>query len=538
MAKKGPMNGSTPPDRKNPPGTGVGGDGASIEGSHPVSMLTSNQETRAGMLRRIRGQLQRVVPPPREQVRRPVDTFMDPADALDEVIVRPDIAVEVAKWTRRRDIPLAILAWTAVVLLTLYLASYIGKTILLLVVAALLAYALAPLVGFLERVMPRLLSVLIVYLVVLTAIIVLLYFIVRTAVDQVSSLSKFVGTLLTAPSKGQLTPLEHTLGTFGIAPDQIDGARRQVVGQLTGFAGSIVPFLTGIADAVLNVLLVTILSIYLLIDGSRVSNGFKRAMPRSQRGRIRFLLNTLQKVVGGYIRGQLFLCALIGMLVGIGMQVIGVPYAILLGVFAFVLEFIPILGTLVSGAVCVLLALTKGPLVALIVLVYFIFVHIIEGDIVGPRVVGKAVGLHPVVSIVALIAGSELFGIWGALFASPVAGVLQSLLVALWTEWREAHPDQFQAAKQKATETVASTISDQSAKGDRTDAPDEGEETEPPARLLSIEPAPVSEPEPPAMQLSYEPDSLDEAEPPARLLSAEPAPADEDEAEPPAKLLS
>jgi len=463
---------------------------------------------------------------------------MEPADALEEAIVRPDIAIEVAKWTRRRDIPLAILAWTAVVLLTLYLASYIGKTILLLVVAALLAYALAPLVGFLERVMPRLFAVLIVYLVVLTAIIVLLYFIVRTAVDQVSSLSNFIGSILTPVHKGQLTPLEQTLGTFGISPTQIATVRDQVIKQLEGFAGSIVPLLTGIADAVLNVLLVTILSIYLLIDGSRASSGFKRAMPRSQRGRIRFLLNTLQKVVGGYIRGQLFLCALIGMLVGIGMQVIGVPYAILLGVFAFVLEFIPILGTLVSGAVCVLLALTKGPLVALIVLVYFIFVHIIEGDIVGPRIVGKAVGLHPVVSIVALIAGSELFGIWGALFASPVAGVLQSLLVALWTEWREAHPDQFQAAKQKATETVAGTIADKPVKGDRTDAPGEGEETEPPARLLSIEPAPVSEAEPPAMQLSYESDSADEAEPPARLLSTEPVPGDEDEAEPPAKLLS
>ncbi|MBA2283918.1 MAG: hypothetical protein H0W02_00395, partial [Ktedonobacteraceae bacterium] len=115
--------------------------------------------------------------------------------------------------------------------------------------------------------------------------------------------------------------------------------------------------------------------------------------------------------------------------------------------------------------------------------------------------------------------GSELFGIWGALFASPVAGVLQSLLVALWTEWREAHPEQFRSAKQKATETVASTISDQSVKGDRTDEPDPLEESEPPAKLLSLEPVPVREPEPPAKQLSYEPDSLDKPEPPAKLLS-------------------
>jgi len=108
----------------------------------------------------------------------------------------------------------------------------------------------------------------------------------------------------------------------------------------------------------------------------------------------------------------------------------------------------------------VLLALTKGWLLAIIVLVYFVVVHVIEGDVVGPRIVGKAIGLHPVVSLAALIAGGELFGIWGALFASPVAGVLQALLVAIWSEWRETHPHEFQAMKDKATEQVEKNVAD------------------------------------------------------------------------------
>ena len=136
-----------------------------------------------------------------------------------------------------------------------------------------------------------------------------------------------------------------------------------------------------------------------------------------------------------------------------------VPFALLLGVLAFVLEFIPVLGTLVSGAICVLLALTKGWIFAVIVLAYFVIVHVIEGDVVGPRIVGKAIGLHPVVSLAALIAGAELFGIVGALFASPVAGVLQALLVAIWMQWRSAHPRDFQSAQggiaEKAEEIVA-----------------------------------------------------------------------------------
>jgi predicted PurR-regulated permease PerM len=90
-----------------------------------------------------------------------------------------------------------------------------------------------------------------------------------------------------------------------------------------------------------------------------------------------------------------------------------------------------------------LLALTKGWILAVIVLVYFIIVHIIEGDIVGPRVVGRSVGLHPIVALAALIAGGELFGIWGALFASPIAGVLQAFLIAVWIEWKERHRREF-----------------------------------------------------------------------------------------------
>lgn len=142
------------------------------------------------------------------------------------------------------------------------------------------------------------------------------------------------------------------------------------------------------------------------------------------------------------------------------MSVIGVPFALLLGVLSFVFEFIPVLGTLVSGAICVLLALTKGWVFALIVLAYFIIVHVIEGDVVGPRIIGKTIGLHPVVSLAALIAGAELFGIAGALLASPVAGVLQALLIAIWTQWRAAHPKEFRQGKAAAMEMAEKIVAE------------------------------------------------------------------------------
>lgn len=381
-------------------------------------------------------------------------------ELLDEPLPPADLQAEVAKWTRRRDIPLAILAWAAVVIVAFTLASYLVQTILLLVIAALLAYAFAPLVTLFARVMPRVVAILLVYLVVFTSMGFLLYLVIQSALEQIQALTRALQTLVTSPSPGQLTPLEQVLAPLGISSSQINSAQQQLLTQMEGLAGSIVPLLTGVASAALDVLLVIILSIYLLVDGSKIVDWFRYGLPRSQRGRVHYSLTTMQRIVGGYIRGQLIMSTLIGVLVGVGMLIIGVPYALLLGVLAFLLEFIPTLGTLTSGAICVLVALSRGWVVALIVLAYFIVVHIFEGDVVGPRIVGKAVGLHPIVSMIALVAGSELFGVWGALFASPVAGILQAIIVTIWTEWRSAHPEAFQSAKQHVATAITNNTAD------------------------------------------------------------------------------
>jgi predicted PurR-regulated permease PerM len=134
------------------------------------------------------------------------------------------------------------------------------------------------------------------------------------------------------------------------------------------------------------------------------------------------------------------MATLVGVLVGGGMLVLQVPYAILLGVLAFFMEFIPIVGVIISGAVCVVIALFQGWILALIVLGYFALVHIIEGDVVGPRVMGKAVGIHPATALIGLVAGTELFGLWGALFAAPLAGLLQAIGTAIWREVRGKNP--------------------------------------------------------------------------------------------------
>ncbi len=361
------------------------------------------------------------------------------------------------KWIRRVGIPLAILAWIGLVAVILWAASHVIRSLILLAIAALLAVALAPAVKLATRVMPRILAILVVYLVVLTSLGIIIYFIFRTAIQQVGELKGEVSFLLKPGAGGPPTPLEVTLNSFGIDQSQIQEARQLIVSHLANLANDVIPLLRSIFNFVLDFIVVAMLSIYFLIDGSRLMRWLRNNMPLQQRSL--FLLDTLEHVVGGYIRGQFTLSFLIGLLVGLGMGILQVPHPVLLGVLAFFLAFVPVLGTFISAAACVLLALTQNQgwvmnlthqswVLAIIVLVYFVAVHAIESHIVGPRIVGHSVGLHPIIAISALIAGVELFGILGALFVAPVVGVLQAVIISLWREWRANHPEMFPAKKE------------------------------------------------------------------------------------------
>ncbi len=154
--------------------------------------------------------------------------------------------------------------------------------------------------------------------------------------------------------------------------------------------------------------------------------------------------------LGGFIRGQVLLATIMAVIVGIGAFIIGVPYVFLLALIVFICEFIPQIGAYISGAIGVLFALTHGWQVALI---YLIFVTVmqagLDGQVLAPRILGHAVGLHPILSVFALLVGASLFGLLGALFACPAAAILQTFVRAFWDTWRERHPDQFPAEEQE-----------------------------------------------------------------------------------------
>ena len=357
----------------------------------------------------------------------------------------PERAPDERVWMRRLFIPLTVLAWVAVLGVVFWLAGLVAQTVIQIALAVLIAYALTPLVNRLSRWTPRWLAIVIAYVIFGGALVLLVYIIAGSVTSEVTNL---ISTIHRATKPGATNnSLRAFLSRFGVPASALDNLNQRITSSLPGLASQAVPIVSGVANVLVGLVVTLVLSIYFLAGGPRIGQWLRTETPLGQRHRITFFLDTVNRVVGGYIRGQVTLAALIGVLVGFGMYFLfHLPFAVLLGILAFVLEFIPFLGVIVSGVACVLVALTQGVLLAVLVLGYFVVVHVIEGDVVGPRIVGKAVGIHPAVSLIALIAGAELFGLWGALFAAPVAGLVQSLIETFWTEYRGTHLDQFPTA--------------------------------------------------------------------------------------------
>jgi predicted PurR-regulated permease PerM len=346
-------------------------------------------------------------------------------------------------------VPLVVLAWLAVLLVGAWLLSHVTHALLVLVLSTVVAFALSPVVDLLQRWLPRAVAIAIAYVFGFSLLLGLLSVVVVSAATETNNLVHNL-PMYAARAQELLPQMVNLLGRFGITQSDVNQAQGRLIEYLQGIgsqaASDAVGFVQAVLGAIVDTVLVLILSIYLVANGPRMVTWLREQAPRSQVRRANLMIAIVNQVVGGYVRGTLTMALLIGVLVGVGMGVLQVRYALLLGILAFFMEFIPVIGVIISGAVCVIIALFQGPVLALIVLGYFVVVHVIEGDLIGPRVMAAAVGIHPAVALLALVAGSELFGVWGALLGAPIAGLLQAFATAAWREMRLAQIQESKSA--------------------------------------------------------------------------------------------
>jgi predicted PurR-regulated permease PerM len=223
------------------------------------------------------------------------------------------------------------------------------------------------------------------------------------------------------------------LGTkIGLNPGSLSNVGREVL------TGSTVSTAAGVGLTVATALslgvVVFISTIYLVIRPEPWVNGFVSLFPAGWRQRTREVLQTLYHTVQRWFLGQLAAMTFIAVFWAISLSLIGVPFALLLGLFSGLISFIPYLGALISVVLPVLLALISNPFSAVWVILAFIVIQQIEGNLLQPIVMSRAVDLHPALVIFAILVMGTLFGLIGVFLAVPLVAVLQVLVRELWVQ--------------------------------------------------------------------------------------------------------
>ncbi len=314
------------------------------------------------------------------------------------------------------------------------------------IIAFLVAYILNPLVIRLGRHgWPRWLSSLLLVLSSIAIVVTVLLFVVPAAVRQFESIINGVA-LLTQSASEFVTQgrLFEFLGRFGIS---VDEARRfiaeQVTPRLEGFLRTlfegIFGFVSGVSSLafqLINAIIIPFLIFYILKDFPEVTGRFTGFIPAGQRERITELLEKVDRILGKYFRGAVIVAAIQGTLSGIVLWIIGVDYALILGIMTGILNFIPYVGLITSLVVASIVALFSGdPVLAKVVGVIILYLSqkVLEATVLGPKIIGAEVGLHPVLLILCLMVFGYFLGFVGLLIAVPTT----ALIVAGIHEWEE-----------------------------------------------------------------------------------------------------
>ena len=342
------------------------------------------------------------------------------------------------RWIQLVALPLAVLGLWA-------LARAAGSVLLVLVAAATVALILAPLVRVLERPLPRGIAILAVYLGGLAVLVGIGFLLVNPVSHQVAVFEHNLPSIV-RNANHDLANVQAWLNDRGIhihiqqqGHTALDTLQKDILKR----SGDIVSFsrdlLSSIVTVGFDLVLVLVLSVYLLIYGHQIGNLLRSVMPPGDGTPEDDYPVLVQQAVSGYVRGQLLFSLVMGTSAAIALAVFGMlgifpdgeHYAVFFGAFYGLMEFIPYIGPIIGPVPAVLVALFTNPISAVWVVLLFVALQQLEGHVVAPQVFRVSLRINPILIILALLIGYQVYGIAGALLALPVISVIRPSVIYL-----------------------------------------------------------------------------------------------------------
>lgn len=338
--------------------------------------------------------------------------------------------------SKKQIIIMLLLFVLMLIIYYIYNDSSLKGIIFTIFISIIIAYVINPIVDFLEfKKIKRIYGTLLVYLAIIGTIYMIAVLIFPAIFNEVKNLiellpeySKDISTFMDNLYNNYYENIENL--PFGVneISDSIDGNISKIQDILIdGIRGSM-DFLMSFFSKALNIFLVPIIVFYLVKDKDFFKKNIEMTIPKKYRTDIINLSKKIDWSLGNFIRGQFIVALFVGTFTAIGLLILGVNYALIIGLIAGITNIIPYFGPIIGGALGVSFALLESPMKAIWVLILFVVIQQIEGNILQPKIMGDKVGLHPLIIIIALLIGGSLMGILGMLLAIPIATTLKIIL--------------------------------------------------------------------------------------------------------------
>lgn len=323
------------------------------------------------------------------------------------------------------DISTSTIIKLALAVLAVWFLFAIKDVLVLFFIVLVIVAALAPIVDNLSKYIPRWLSVLLFAVILLGVLSLIGVLLVPLIITELQMLSVNLPIIMS-----KLGPLYQSIqDSVGNYQEGLFNISSQLARISTNIYSTTIGFISGF----IALLTVFVLTFYMLLEKDSIKNFIQQTIPIDSHEKIVIILKKISEKMGGWLRGQVFLMLAVGILDGIALAVLGVPYALVLALWGGLTEVIPFIGPWLGLVPAFLVALTISPVKAIIVLVVFVLIQQLEAQFLAPKIMGKAVGLSPVIIILALLIGAQLMGILGVIFAIPAAAVVSVII----QEWRE-----------------------------------------------------------------------------------------------------
>jgi predicted PurR-regulated permease PerM len=328
----------------------------------------------------------------------------------------------------------SIFAWLGVLLGVVAAVGFIflaQAALTLIAIALFLALALNPGVDFFaRRGFGRGLAVGAVYVLALVVLALLGLVFIPPLVDQVSKFVAAIPGLVADLTKGH-GPLGFLERKYHVVEQVRRATTAPGAAGLTGEAAPALGVVKGVATTLVGVIIIAFLTLFMLLEGPQWRQRLTELLPDSSRPRVERIGAGIYKAVGGFVTGNLLASLLAGIVAAVVLLVAGVPFAVPLGLFVAIIELVPYIGPVVATVLLTTVALTQGAVTALVVLALILVYHLIEGHTLRPIIYGRALKLSALAVLIAILLGTQVAGILGALAAIPIAGSIQVIIAEL-----------------------------------------------------------------------------------------------------------